>query len=306
MSPNLVPHFVALPLAGAGRGLARPLARAAVREGCRRLFGPAFRQMAAVPGVLEAFRRLRIRRDAPALLACPRLVPVGTLVPNAAVCKAVRHLPSGVVSVRLSPVPKLALPIALAFAVEPFSPARPPGPCLGLAGALPVVDPEAGFPERAIVAFVPLALGAPFFHVLESGLAAQRGAAGPDPVDAPSGAQALGAASAFAPARATGPFIDPRPPRTAPDMAILAASLARVTACRLHARPVGRAGATSAARVSRLVAGSGVLRAMLIPGETRSGWIRAAVRLRPGVLPVRPGPGASALPGPRETGERRR
>ncbi|MYA87001.1 MAG: DMT family transporter [Boseongicola sp. SB0662_bin_57] len=306
MSRNLILPFLALLIAGAGWGLTQPLAKIAVSEGYRQ-FGLVFWQMtigAVALGTLQAVRRRRIRRDAPALLVYLQIALVGTVIPNSASYEAIRHLPSGLVSVLLSFVPMFAFPIALAFRVERFVLTRLLGLCLGLAGVLLIVGPEASLPERAMVAFVPLALIAPFFYGLESNLIAKWGTAGLDPVDALFGALVLGSAITFPLAQATGQFIDPRPPWALPDMALLAASLVHVMAYCIYVWMVGRAGALFAVQVSYLVTGFGVFWAMLLLGEIYSIWIWAAICLMLlGVFLVQPRPGVRALAGEPESGK---
>ncbi|MXX88528.1 MAG: DMT family transporter [Boseongicola sp. SB0677_bin_26] len=308
MPRTLILPFLALLLAGAGWGLTQPLTKIAVSEGYRQ-FGLVFWQVtigAVALGILQAVRRRRIRRDAAALLVYLQIALVGTVIPNSASYEAIRHLPSGLVSVLLSFVPMFAFPIALAFRIERFVLTRLLGLCLGLAGVLLIVGPEASLPERAMVAFVPLALVAPFFYGLESNLIAKWGTAGLDPVDALFGASVLGSAITFPLAQATGQFIDPRPPWTLPDMALLAASLVHVTAYCLYVWMVGRAGALFAVQVSYLVTGFGVFWAMLLLGEVYSGWVWAAICLMLlGVFLVQPGPGTRALAGAPESGEKR-
>ena len=306
MPRNLILPFLALLLTGAGWGLTQPLAKIAVSEGYRQ-FGLVFWQTtigAVALGILQAVRRRRIRWDAAALFVYLQIALVGTVVPNSASYEAIRHLPAGLVSVLLSFVPMFAFPIALAFRIERFVLTRLLGLCLGLAGVLLIVGPEASLPERAMVVFVPLALIAPFFYGLESNLIAKWGTAGLDPVDALFGSLVVGSAITFPLAQATGQFIDPRPPWGLPDMALLAASLVHVMAYCLYVWMVGTAGALFAVQVSYLVTGFGVFWAMLILGEIYSGWIWAAICLMLlGVFLVQPGPGSRALAGKPESGE---
>ena len=304
----LVLPFLALLLAGAGWGLTQPLAKIAVSEGYRQ-FGLVFWQMtigAVALGILQAVRRRRIRGDAAALVVYLQIALVGTVIPNSASYEAIRHLPAGLVSVLLSFVPMFAFPIALAFRIERFVLTRLLGLCLGLAGVLLIVGPEASLPERAMVAFVPLALIAPLFYGLESNLIAKWGTAGLDPVDALFGALVFGSAITFPLAQATGQFIDPRPPWALPDMALLAVSLVHVTAYCLYVWMLGRAGALFAVQVSYLVTGFGVFWAMLLLGEVYSGWVWAAICLMLlGVFLVQPGPGTRALAAEPESGDKR-
>ena len=101
------------------------------------------------------------RTDRPALLVYLLIALIGTVLPNSTSYEAARHLPAGLISILLSLVPLFAFPIALALGNEKFSVARAAGLGLGLAGVILIVAPEASLPERAMVAFIPIALIAP-------------------------------------------------------------------------------------------------------------------------------------------------
>ena len=167
------------------------------------------------------------------------------------------------------------------------------GLLLGLIGVLLIVAPEASLPERAMVAFIPLALIAPLFYGLEGNVVARWGTAGLSPVDVLYGASLLGAVISLPLALFSGHFIDLRPPWGMPEYAIFLAALIHVVVYTTYVWLVGVAGPVFAVQVSYLVTGFGVLWAMLILGESYSGWIWGAMALiLTGVFLVQPRPKA--------------
>ena len=298
-----------LAMMGAGWGLTQPLSKIAVSEGYRH-FGLVFWQLTLGAFVLGAFRSIDLRKrattsrkpfpsglfrwpalrlDAAALRVYILIALIGTVLPNSASYEAIRHLPSGIVSILLSMVPIVAFPIARALRNERFEFQRLFGLLLGLSGVLLIVSPEASLPERAMVAFIPLALIAPLFYGLEGNVVAKWGTAQLSPVDVLYGASVFGALIALPLAILSGQFIDPRPPWSLPDLAIVLAALIHVLVYTAYVWMVGVAGPIFAVQVSYLVTGFGVLWASLILGETYSGWIWGAmVLILAGVFFVQP------------------
>ncbi|NND20636.1 MAG: DMT family transporter, partial [Silicimonas sp.] len=291
-------------LMGAGWGMTQPLSKIAVSGGYRH-FGLVFWQMAIGCVALGLFRSIRLgersgrfsvslraprlRTDPPALLVYVVIALIGTVLPNSASYEAIRHLPSGLVSILLSLVPMFAFPIALALGNERFDLGRFAGLALGLVGVLLIVAPEASLPERAMVVFIPLAMIAPLFYGLEGNVVDRWGTAGLSAVEVLFGASLVGACISLVPAVLGGHFIDPRPPWDWPDLALLLASLIHVVVYTAYVWMVRAAGPVFAVQVSYLVTGFGVLWAMWILGESYSGWIWAAmVLILTGVFLVQP------------------
>ncbi len=280
-----------LALMGAGWGLTQPLGKIAVSEGYRH-FGLVFWQLAigaVLLTVVQAIRRRPLVLSWPAMKLYVVIALIGTVLPNSASYEAIRHLPSGLVSILLSLVPIFAFPIALAMGNERFQWLRFGGLLLGLVGVFLIVAPEASLPERALVAFIPLALIAPLFYGLEGNIVEKWGTGGLGAVQVLHGASLVGAVIALPLALGSGQFIDPRPPWGAPDMALLAAAVIHVLVYTSYVWMIGRAGPVFAVQVSYLVTGFGVFWAMLILGESYSLWIWAAMALiLSGVLLVQP------------------
>ena len=298
-----------LALMGAGWGMTQPLSKIAVSGGYRH-FGLVFWQLVLGALVLAFVRSVGVTRhrssrsampfratlrwpalrlDSNALRVYIVIALIGTVLPNSASYEAIRHLPSGLVSILLSMVPIFAFPIALAIGNENFEFKRLAGLLLGLAGVTFIVAPDASLPERAMVFFVPLGLIAPMFYALEGNVVARWGTADLSAVDVLFGASLVGAFMALPLALATGQFIDLRPPWGDPDLAIFATSLIHVAVYTTYVWMVGAAGAVFAVQVSYLVTAFGVYWAMLILGETYSHWVWAAMALiLTGVFLVQP------------------
>lgn len=278
---------------GAGWGATQPLAKIAVSEGYAP-FGLIFWQVVIGVVVLGGYSLIR-GRGIPFGRAQLRiylvLALIGTVLPNTASYTAAKHLPAGILSILLSLVPMFAFPIALAMSIERFSWLRLSGLCLGLAGVVLIVGPEASLPDRAMAAFIPIALIAPLFYGLEGNVVARWGTAGVGPIRALAGASLVGVVITGPLALASGQWIDPRPPWGAPDIALILGSVIHAFAYAAYVWLVGRAGPVFAVQVGYLVTGFGVFWAMLILGESYSGWIWAAMALMlAGVFLVQPRP----------------
>ena len=299
--------YAALALMGAGWGLSQPLSKIAVSGGHGTL-GLMVWQLVIAATLLTAVqvaRGERLRRDPPALAVYAAVALTGTVIPNAFSLEAVRHLPSGLVSILLSLVPIFAFPLALALGTERYSPVRAAGLLLGLAGVLMIVGPEASLPDRAMIVFVPLALVAPFFYALEGNIVAKWGTAGLTSVGVLHGAVLLSLVLMVPMALASGQWIDPRPSWGAPEAALVLSSVVNIAVYTAYVWMVARAGAVFAVQVSYLVTGFGVLWAMALLSETFSPWVWAAMAVMLlGTVLVQPkGALATPLAAPDESGE---
>ena len=280
MSRNLGPMF-ALLIMGAGWGITSPLSKIAVSTGHQPL-GLVFWQMvigAVLLGAIVFVRGGRLalgRRQITLYLAIAFL---GTILPNAASYREAAHLPAGVMSIVIAMVPMFAFPIALALGQDRFSIARVVGLGLGLGGVALLVGPEASLPDRAMVAFIPLALIAPFFYGLEGNFVGKFGTAGLDPIEVLFGASVFGAVLSFPLALGFGHWLNPLGGFGAPESALVLSSIVHALVYAGYVWLVGRAGAVFAAQVSYLVTIFGVGWAMLILDEAYSGYIWGALGL---------------------------
>ena len=258
---------------GAGWGLTQPLGKIAVSDGHAPL-GLIFWQLVITVVILAPLAWWRGRGLPLGRAQIGRYLAVallGTVLPNSTSYLAALHLPSGILSIVISAVPFFALPMAVALGQDRASPGRLAGLALGLAGVALIAGPEASLPDRAMLAFLPLALVAPFFYAVEGNLVARLGTAGLDPVQLLLGAALMGAALSLPLAWLTGGFVDPRLPWGADDRALVAASVIHGVVYTVYLWLIGRAGSVFAAQVGYLVTGFGVLWAMLLLGE-RYAW----------------------------------
>lgn len=294
--------LLVLVVLGAGWGITQPLAKIAVSEGYRPL-GIIFWQQAITAAALAVVLALRPRRHRVRRLGRRQLyffvliAVIGTILPNSASYRAAIHLPAGVLSILISLVPMFAFPVALLFGVDRFGWARLGGLALGALGVLLIVAPEASLPDPAMAAFVPLALVAPLCYAFEGNIIARFGTAGLDPVELLCGASVIGALGVLPLTLATGTFIDLRAPWGAPDAAIVASSLVHSVVYASYFWLVGRAGSVFAAQVAYLVTGFGVVWAMILLGESYSGWVWLALGLVfAGLALVQPLPKPALVP----------
>ncbi len=282
-----------LALMGAGWGLTQPLSKIAVSEGYRH-FGLVFWQLALgamVLGVVQLIRRRPLRTDRSALAVYLFIALVGTVLPNSASYEAIRHLPSGLISILLSAVPMFTFPLALALGNDRFSWRRLAGLLLGLGAVALLVLPEASLPEPGMARWIPVALISSAFYALEGNVVGRWGTRGLDPVKLLAGSSALGALVALPLALATGQFIDPRLPWGEPDLAILASAAIHALAYAGYVAVVTSAGAVFAVQVSYLVTLFGLCWAMLFLGESYTGAIWGALLMMlAGMALVQPRP----------------
>ena len=287
---------LALVVMGAGWGLVTPLIKIAVSSGFGH-FGLLFWQMAIGAGLTGAFLFLRrvagrggwgklTRARLPIVLAVALL---GAVIPNSASYQAAFHLPAGIMSIIIATVPMFAFPIALALGTDQFSPRRLAGLLLGLAGVALIALPEASLPERAMIAFVPLALVSPFCYGVEGNVVAKWGTAGLAPVQVLFWACVTGIFIALPLALATGQFISPPAMMSREGLAFAASAALHVCVYSAYIWLLGRAGAVFAGQVAYLVTGFGVIWAMLLLGEVYSIWVWAALLVMfAGLTLVRP------------------
>lgn len=271
--------FLLLVVIGAAWGGTQPLSKIAVSEGYRH-FGLIFWQTLLTGLLLAAItllrgRSLRLKRHQ--WQTCAIIAVVGSVLPGITSYQAIAHLPSGVVSMLLSSVPMISLPIALALGQDSFRPVRLLGLVLGLTGVALLVLPEGGLRGDVAVFWVAVALVSSVCYASEANIVARWGTAGLDPVQVLAGASLIGAAISFPLALGTGQFIVPPWPLEAPDRALLASTALHAGAYTGYVALVGFAGSVFAAQVSYLVTLFGVTWAMLFLGEGYSSWFWAAL-----------------------------
>ncbi|MCP4820352.1 MAG: DMT family transporter [Shimia sp.] len=265
---------------GAGWGLTQPLTKIAVSEGYEPL-GLIFWQLAI--GALFMLT-LRLLAHKPVTLP-PRLIwfflliaGLGTILPNSFSYRAAAHLPSGVMSVVIALVAMFAFPVALMLGVDRFTWKRLGGLVLGLCGVMILAEPEA-LPDPMMIVWLPIAVIAPLCYAFEGNIVSKWGMHGLGPGHVLYGASVVGAIVSLPLAVGSGQFIDPRTDWGPPEYALVLSSIIHVTVYTSYVWLVSRAGSVFAAQVSYLVAGSGVIWAMLLLGERYSLWVWAAMGL---------------------------
>ncbi len=265
---------------GAGWGLTQPLTKIAVSEGYEPL-GLIFWQL-AIGALFMLTLRLLARK--PVTLP-PRLIwfflliaGLGTILPNSFSYRAAAHLPSGVMSVVIALVAMFAFPVALMLGVDRFTWKRLGGLVLGLCGVMILAEPEA-LPDPMMIVWLPIAVIAPLCYAFEGNIVSKWGMHGLGPGHVLYGASVVGAIVSLPLAVGSGQFIDPRTDWGPPEYALVLSSIIHVTVYTSYVWLVSGAGSVFAAQVSYLVAGSGVIWAMLLLGERYSLWVWAAMGL---------------------------
>jgi len=266
-------------LLGCGWGLTQPLIKITVTAGYQPL-GIIFWQMligAILLGILRWRQLRRLPFTLRTLAVWLMIATIGSLIPGITSYRAAFHLPSGIMSIVIATIPMMAFPIALMLGNDTFSRRRLVGLTLGLIGVGFIALPEASLPERAMIAFLPLALVAPFCYACEGNIVARWGTAGLDPFAVLFGASVIGTLISLPLAIGTGQFFVPQAPFVLADFTLTLSSIIHVLVYTGYVWLIGRAGPVFAGQVSYVVTGSGVFWAMLLLGETYSLWIWVAL-----------------------------
>jgi drug/metabolite transporter (DMT)-like permease len=283
--------WMALILAGAAWGATQPLSKIAVSEGYRHV-GILFWQLsigAVLLGTICLLRGTGLGLPRRALGICLVIALVGSVLPGVFSYSAAVHLPAGILSILLSSIPMIGFPIALFWGLEEFRWQRLLGLSLGFVGVLLLLGPSATLPEPGLVVWGLVALCSSLLYALEGNIVARYGTGGLDPIRTLYGASLFGAILTFPFALASGQWINPIHPWSAPDYAIVASSTLHAIAYSIFVWLLGRNGPVFTMQVSYLVTLFGVLWAMLVLGETYSGgvWLALGVMLL-GVFFVQP------------------
>ncbi len=286
-----VAPFLVLFCLGAMWGITMPLTKIAVSDGYQAL-GLVFWQLTISVVLVGLGARLAghaLGIQSRHIVLCLVVALIGTLIPNAASMTAAVHLPAGVMSILIATVPMFAFPVALAFGIDRFSFQRFAGIACGLAGVALLLGPGAALPGVALAGFVLLALIAPFSYGFEANYIALKGDGGLSPFGLLFGASLVGMVLCFPLAMATGQFIVPPWPFTAPDWALIGSTVAHIFAYAGYFWMIRRYGAVFASQVAYLVTFTGVGWSMLILSERYTGPVWAALALMTlGLLLVQP------------------
>lgn len=284
------PYAVLLAM-GAGWGLSVPLAKIAVSSGHQPL-GLIFWQevvVVALLGTICALRRRPLRLERPFWRLYAVIALCGAVLPDIFFYLAAMKLPGGIMAIILASVPIFSLPLALALGNERFAWRRVLGLGFGLGGIVLLIGPDASLPDRAMAAFVPIALLAPALYATEGNLVAKWGTQGLDSMQTILGASLLGMAVTAPLALASGQWINPLASFGAPELALAASAAIHGLVYAVYVWLVGRAGSVFAAQASYLVTGFGVLWSMALLHERYAllVWIALGVMML-GVAMVQP------------------
>jgi drug/metabolite transporter (DMT)-like permease len=272
-------YVLVLILMGLGWGSTQPLGKIAVSTGHQYL-GLIFWQLvigALVLGIVLLIQRKSVPINRATLGFAALIALIGTIIPNSTFYYSVVHLPAGIMSILISTVPLMALPIALMLGTDKFSMTRLAGLFCGLLGVILIAAPAGALPNAAMAAYLPIALIGPLFYAFESNYVARFGTAGMDAVQAMFLASTVGAVITLPLAIGSGQFIDPTLPWSGAEWALIASSTIHCFAYASYVWLAARVGAVFASQTSYIVTGTGVIWAMLLLGERFSPWVWAAL-----------------------------
>lgn len=271
-------YAIILALIGIGWGSTQPLGKIAASTG-HQPFGLIFWQLVVcvlVLGALTFGRGRRLPLNARAIEFYVVVAFLGTLIPNYTFYVSVARLPAGIMSILISTIPLMAFPIALALKLDKFSVRRMIGILLGLSGVLLIALPQASLPERAMVAFLPIAMIGPLFYALENTYVASRGTGGMDAVQAMLGSSLAGLIFCAPMMLAMGHWFPmPLKPGLA-EWALIGSSALHALLYASFVWLAARAGSVFASQSAYFTTASGIVWAMVLLGERFSLWVWAA------------------------------
>lgn len=284
--------YVAMVLGlGLGWGMTQPLGKIAASSG-HPPFGLLFWQSVfcvVTLGALSLLRGTGMPMHRAALRFYLIIALLGTVIPNFTFYYSVARLPSGIMSIIISTIPLIALPIGLVLGSERLTWRRMTGLSLGFAGVMMIVLPEASLPDRAMLAFLPVAMIGPLFYALENTYVARTGLAGMDPLQAMFGTQVVALVLCVPAMGLTGQWTMLPLPPGAPELALLASSVLHALLYATFVWLAARTGAVFASQSSYVVTASGMVAAMVLLGERFSLWVlAAAVVMICGIALVKP------------------
>ena len=278
MNVSLIPYIILI-LMGAAWGLSIPLTKITVSTGYGQ-FGLIFWQFVIaviVLGFVLVVRRKRPLFERKTIFLFIVLALLGTIFPNSASYVATYYLPASFIAILIATVPMFSFPIAMLMGLEKKDFRRISGLFIGLLGVVILTAPEASFPDRHLLIFIPLALLAPFFYAIEGNYVDKYGTAGQDPIQTFTGASILGTFLILPVTISTGQWIDPLQPWPKENYTHVASSCCHAFAYCAYVWLVSRAGAVFTAQVAYFVTAWGVAWSILILGEETSRYLWLSV-----------------------------
>ena len=277
-TPSRAGYAIILALIGIGWGSTQPLGKIAASTG-HPPFGLIFWQLVVcvlVLGALTLVRGKSLPLHRKALEFYVVVAFLGTLIPNYTFYVSVARLPSGIMSIIIATIPLIAFPIAMALGLDRFSLRRMIGILLGLSGVLLIVLPQTSLPDRAMVAFLPIAMIGPFIYALENTYVAARGTQGMDAIQAMFGASIAGLVFCAPVMLAMGHWFPmPLNPGLA-EWALIGSSALHALLYASFVWLAARAGSVFASQSAYFTTASGIVWAMVLLGERFSPWVWAA------------------------------
>jgi drug/metabolite transporter (DMT)-like permease len=262
-------YAATLLVTGIGWGSTQVLGKIAVSTGHGH-FGLIFWQTVIGVLLLAGLQVIR-RKGLPVTWATARfalmIALIGTLIPNTTFYIGVAHLPAGIMSILISTVPLLALPIAVALGTDRFRLPRVLGLACGFVGVALIALPGTALPDPAATIWLAVAIIGPLFYAAEGNVVAKWGTAGLDPVQTILGATIVAMMVALPLALASGQWIDPTRAWGAPEFALVLNAVINVAMYVVYIWLAQVAGAVFAAQTGYIVTVSGVGWAALLMGE---------------------------------------
>ena len=278
MKVTAVPYLVLI-LMGAAWGLSIPLTKITVSTGYGQ-FGLIFWQFVIaviVLGFVSIARRKKPIFEQKTISLFTVLALLGTIFPNSASYVATYYLPASFIAILIATVPMFSYPIAMIVGLEKIDLRRILGIFIGFSGVIVLTAPEASFPDRHLLIFVPLALLAPFFYAIEGNYVDKYGTAGQDPIQTFTGASILGTFMILPITVSTGQWIDPFQPWPLQNYTHLASSLCHAFAYCAYVWLVSRSGAVFTAQTAYFVTAWGVVWSILILDEEMSQYLWVSI-----------------------------
>jgi len=262
-------YLVVLIGLGVGWGSTQSLGKIAVSTGYGP-FGLLFWQLVVGVLVLGCVQMIR-RRAVPLTPAAGRFVVlialIGTIIPNTTFYLGVTHLPAGIMSILISAVPLLSLPIAVLLGKDRFGALRVLGLLSGFAGVALIGLPQTALTQGIDPMWLAIALVGPLFYAVEGNVVATWGTAGLDPVQTIFGASVAGVVLVLPLAIFSGQWIDPTGVWGAPETALILNAALNVGMYVVYIWLAQKAGAVFAAQVGYVVTVAGIGWATLLMGE---------------------------------------
>ncbi|MCB1389040.1 MAG: DMT family transporter [Rhodobacteraceae bacterium] len=275
--------YGALLVIGAAWGISAPMIKIATAAGHQPvviLFWQASIAAVLLGLVLGLTGRLRRMPWSAAHLRLYAVVGLfGMALPSYASYSATRFLPSGVISIVISLVPVFALPLALALGTERFEARRMLGVLAGAGAMALLIGPEASLPVPAHWIWVPVAALAPLCYAVEGAAVFGMRAGDAGPFQTLWAGYLVSVAAAVPLLWWDGADISGSLRLEPSTLAFVLAGLLGIGAYAGYLWLLRRTGAVFGAQVSYTVTGMGVVWAMLILGETYSGWVWGALAL---------------------------